>query len=104
MNPPERLARANANLTIIRVALSALAVCIYLQQRKLERTVPDLVDRESLLGRLQEENTKLRHDLDGALAHIHDQAGSSPAGSLDGKGSDVSGALDIQGSSQSDQG
>jgi hypothetical protein len=104
MTPPSlRLERAARHLSWAYTLAAVIGVLLLSTERTVARASKRMVELETAKQDLEEENTKLHRDLDGALAHIHEQAGSDPGSPLDSKGSDAGGPLDIQGSGQSDQ-
>jgi hypothetical protein len=111
VSPLERIERADRSLGFAEVALALVSMFVFLARRRLKKAAVLVgVDQELTLT-LEQEVARLRTQLDGALDHIHEQAGDQ-GGSIDNQGSgasiDIQGseageALDIKGSSQPDQ-
>jgi hypothetical protein len=103
MTPAAKLDRIAMRLMWIGTVLLLVQTAIYSAQRSVERAAKRMAELEGAKASSEEENARLHRGLDGALAYIHQEAGSRPDSSLDSKGSEDEASLGSQGSIQSDQ-
>jgi hypothetical protein len=103
MTPAAKLERQVRRVGWVGVLLTVAGALLYSTERVLDSAAKHMAELEIAKEQQEEANRRLSQGLDGALAYIHEQAGSPLDEALDTQGSPGHEAFDSQGSTQPDQ-